>query len=159
MWDQEITEVVEGEIFTYDGRPVHPVAMVARRWGWPRKSARAAVVALREMFGEKPIRISTRRREMLEQQRRVFAFSPGVMDDILWGLSTGRARRNIDDMSPELGSLEVVLSEPVPDDGLSQGVLEVLACRFACTVDEMRAATTFKTGVQAHFYVDIGRFI
>lgn len=158
LWDDNVNEAVEGEVYTHDGRSVHPVALVQRRWGWPRKAARAVVQAMKRA-DPGPVRLRLQRGEMLEQQRTILARNPEILDDILWGLSTGRARRNIDDMTPELGELRIVLSEAVNDDGITQGVLETLSSRFACTLEELRSATTFQTGIKTNFFVDVKGFL
>jgi hypothetical protein len=148
LWADGIEEIEDGTVTNHEGRPVHFRSLVKRRWGWPKKAAyRAAdylLEAARENDSRAVLAVSKRRRDA--QQKALFEELPGLLEDLLHGLSRGVAQREAIDASHVIRSLEVAFDYPISDDGFSADVLHAIANRLGCSVEELRGAIRFDTG-------------
>jgi len=159
MWEDGLDFIVEGEVFTWDDRPLHLRAMVQRRWGWPKKSAYAAADFLRQEAGLNPAVVWLRKSHRQKQQQEIIEANPGILADLLSGLSRGVAQREIFDAGRDVGSITVELSGVITDEGVITEVLRGLGWRFGANMDEMRQATQFSTDAgNVRLTVDVARF-
>lgn len=161
MWERGIESLRDGEVETHDGRPVHFRSLLKRRWGWPKKSAyRAADFLLEEAESSGRVAelwVSKKKRD--EQQRRLFAELPGLLEDLCHGLSRGVAQREAFDAGHEVDSILLTFDDPISDDGLSADVLQAVASRLGTNVDELRGAVRFDTATpELRFLVEATRF-
>ena len=161
MWERGLDCLQDGDVETHDGRPVHFRSLLKRRWGWPKKAAyRAADFLLEEAKRadrEAVLWLSKRKRD--EQQRRLFAALPELLEDLTHGLSRGVAQREAFDASHEIDSILLAFDDPISDDGLSAEVLQAVASRLGTNVDELRGAVRFDTATpELRFLVESSRF-
>jgi hypothetical protein len=148
LWRDGIEEIEDGTVETHEGRAVPFRSLVKRRWGWPKKAAyRAADYLLEQAEAEgRPAVLAVSKRKRDEQQRALFRELPGLLEDLLHGLSRGVAQREAIDASHIIRSLEIAFDRPITDDGFSRDVLHALANRLGTSVEELRSAIRFDTG-------------
>jgi len=47
----DVKSIKDGDVLTWDGRPVHFRTLIKRRWGWPKRAASLAAEKLKEWAG------------------------------------------------------------------------------------------------------------
>lgn len=161
MWERGVDRIEDGEVFTYDGRPVHFRALLKRRWGWPKKAAyRAAdfIIEAAEQQGRRPS-IWVEKEQQTKQQLALLDAMPNLLEDLLHGLGRS-SQREVFDASHELKSLMVSFADTISDDGFTNGVLHALAVRFGTTVVELREhSVRFNTTTDhVSFHVEPDRY-
>ena len=147
MWADGVDRVTEGEVRTWDGRVVPVHALIQRRWGWPKKAARAAGELLRTRARGKAVTLWVTNPMRHEQQLSVLAALPDVLADLFSGLARGASREALD-ADHMIHGVEVVFDHPISDDGLISEVTAVLANRLGTSSEAVRAATQYDTSGQ-----------
>ena len=127
MWEDGLDFIVEGQVFTFDDRPLHLRAMIQRRWGWPKKSAYAAADWLRDQAEGEPVVVWLRKNHRQRQQAEIMAALPDVLLDLLSGLSRGVAQREIFDAGREVDLITITLNGTITDEGVITEVMRGIA--------------------------------
>lgn len=139
LWREDVASVADGDVHTWDGRPVHFRALVQRRWGWPKQAAfKAADFLLAEAAhrSERAVLHLTWEGRTV-QQDDLFQRIPDLRQMLCTGMAQ-RAHRDIYHASDVVESITVRFAQPVTDDGLTRMIIHALATRFGCTTEELR---------------------
>lgn len=143
--DQRSTDwVSDGQVVTWDGRPVHFRTLLKRQWGWPRRAAYAAADHLlseaAHFKGTAVLHVNNPGR--IIQQMKLLSALPDLQRDLLIGLA-GSAIREASSASQEMDSLLLQFDKTMTDDGMVRGVLNALAQRLGCSIEDLRKACHF----------------
>lgn len=149
MWEDGLDFLREGEVFTWDDRPLHLRAIVQRRWGWPKKSAYAAADYLKQQANGEPVVIWLRKNHRQRQQSEIIAALPDVLLDLLSGLSRG-VQKEVFDAGRNVQSVTVMLNRPITDEGMVSEIVRGIGWRLGANMEELRDATSFSTPQDGH---------
>ena len=145
-FERDVRFVEDGQVTTWDGRPVYLRDLIKRRWGWPKKAAVHAAAVLKEQYRTlgTPVRLYVQQPERGQQQQALFTVAPELLDFLLSGLANGSSKE-AEDCDHEIVGVNVSFVRGVDDDGLVRDITSALAKRFAISVDDVREVTAYNT--------------
>lgn len=158
LWDPGLEYVYDGEVLDSKDRPLKLHQLIKRRWGWGRASARLAANVLRnEAPKDEAARLYLHGPRRTRQQLDLFKANPQILTKLLEGLSRG-SLRDVHDAEAEIDHLHIRFGMYVPEEGLTNQVLHVIAGHLGITLDELREITTFEMSPDSRVIeVDNGR--
>lgn len=142
-YERDVRFIDDGQVTTWDGRPVYLRDLIKRRWGWPKKAAIAAASFLKSQDGT--ARLWVANPERTQQQQLLFAAIPSLLDWLCAGLANGSSKE-AEDCYHEIVGVNVSFTHAISDDGLIRDVTGALARRLGCTPEDVREATSYNTG-------------
>lgn len=142
-YERDVRFIDDGQVTTWDGRPVYLRDLIKRRWGWPKKAAIAAAAFLKAQDGT--ARLWVANPERTQQQQLLFASIPSLLDRLCAGLANGSSKE-AEDCDHEIIGVNVTFSRSIADDGFVRDVTAALARRLGCASDDVRAVTQYNTG-------------
>lgn len=149
LWDRDNTmdRVVVGQVVDDDGRPLRLRTLIHRLWGWPKSAADLAAEHLRAAAAHNGVAATLwlSSSSAVAQQQLLLQQVPGLLQSLLVGLAK-RTSRERHDVALPVRAIEIAISEPISDDGLTKGVLEAIALRLGVSVDELRSRVVFSMG-------------
>lgn len=156
LWDEGVNSVREGDVVSFEGKPLSLRVIIQRRWGWPKSAADKVARHMKRNGNVNIIWLSHEKRE--KQQAQMFAEIPDLLTTLCTGLAMG-ASREVDDASRTVSDVHISFRLELLDEGLTTAILKAVANRLGCSLEELRSATTVRhDGDQLQVIIDAARF-